>query len=369
MRERFLPSGRVHYFPMHDYLGEGRFKSLLSGKECTVEIAKKTVDGTLYNTSVPSTHKRKFDVADNVACIAPNGLPKHAAGHTHYVLLGAGKTAMDAGVWLIDNGADPNAITWVCPRDSWLMNRATTQPGPEFFESTIGGQAAQFEALAAATNTEDLFLRLEAAGYFLRIDQDVMPSMFHFATISTGEVAQLQKINTVVRGHRTARIDDGRMTMQNGDEIDVPKGVLYIDCTATAVEFSKDNQPVFDGDMITLQPLRAPLVTLSAAIAAYVEAHYESDEEKNNLCTPVLLCDTPEAWLHTVMGNMQNQYKWSQEKPLRNWIAECRLDGFSKMVAQTDMSDPKKADIVKRLKEGGMPAAMNVQKLLSEITG
>ena len=28
MRERFLPSGRVRYFPMSDYLGDGRFRSI-----------------------------------------------------------------------------------------------------------------------------------------------------------------------------------------------------------------------------------------------------------------------------------------------------------------------------------------------------
>ena len=37
MRERFLPSGRVRYFPMSDYEGEGRFRCLLSGKYFAVQ--------------------------------------------------------------------------------------------------------------------------------------------------------------------------------------------------------------------------------------------------------------------------------------------------------------------------------------------
>jgi NADPH-dependent glutamate synthase beta subunit-like oxidoreductase len=34
-----------------------------------------------------------------------------------FVLLGAGKTAMDAAIWLLSSGAPPDAIQWVMPRD------------------------------------------------------------------------------------------------------------------------------------------------------------------------------------------------------------------------------------------------------------
>ena len=44
MREQFLPSGRVQYFPMCDYLRDGRFHLSLSGEEYETEIAKKTVE-------------------------------------------------------------------------------------------------------------------------------------------------------------------------------------------------------------------------------------------------------------------------------------------------------------------------------------
>ena len=40
------------------------------------------------------------------------------------VILGAGKTAMDAGVWLLEAGFAPDAITWVKPRESWLKTRS-----------------------------------------------------------------------------------------------------------------------------------------------------------------------------------------------------------------------------------------------------
>jgi len=49
-------------------------------------------------------------------------------------VLGAGKTAMDACIWLLQSGTPADAITWVMPRDSWVVNRLSTQNGREFFK-------------------------------------------------------------------------------------------------------------------------------------------------------------------------------------------------------------------------------------------
>ena len=76
MRQHLLPSGRVSYYPMSDYKGDGRFVSLLSGEETTVTIAKKTVDATYYGTTVPSTHTPRYQVGNGVALVPPNALPQ-----------------------------------------------------------------------------------------------------------------------------------------------------------------------------------------------------------------------------------------------------------------------------------------------------
>ena len=109
---------------------------------------------------------------------------------------------MDVGVWLVNSGAAPGDITWVMPRDSYLVNRLTTQPGMEFFNQAIGSQADQMEAFAKATSLDDLFERLEACEAMLRIFPDHQPSMFHYATMSKGEIEVLRKIKNVIRlGH------------------------------------------------------------------------------------------------------------------------------------------------------------------------
>ena len=152
MRERFLPSGRVHYFPMCEYLGDGKVRSHLSGAVHEIAFRKKLVDATYFNTSVPSTHTPSFEVAEGVKLVTPNALPRTAPDHEDYVILGAGKTAMDVGVWLLQMGARPEKIRWVVPRDSWVINRDTTQPGEAFFRRSAGGQADLFEAVAEATS-------------------------------------------------------------------------------------------------------------------------------------------------------------------------------------------------------------------------
>lgn len=365
MRERFLPSGRVQYFPMCDYLGDGRFRSQLSPAEYSVSIRKKTVDGTFFKTSVPSTHVRKFEVADGVNCIPPNDLPRSAAGYEHFTILGGGKTAMDTGVWLLGAGANPDAITWVCPRDSWLVNRQTTQPGAAFFEQTIGGFAKQLEAMKAATSVDDLFARLESVDIMMRIDPSVQPSMFHYATSSRGEVEQLRRIRNVVRQGHVSHIDADALTMKNGETVPANNNTLYIDCTATAVQFvGTKSEPVFSGDRITIQALRAPLVTTSAALTAFCEANFDDEAEKNAICVPIGISDTPAEWIHAFLANMVNLNNWSQIPSVRDWFAQCRLNPARPMPNDAESNDPANAVIKESIGRDMGPAMANLKKLI-----
>ena len=367
MRERLLVSGRVQYFPLHEYKGDKAFASLLSDEVYSVDVKQSVVDGTYFNTSVPSTHERKFNVDAGVTCIAPNKLPKLAGAYKRFCVLGGGKTAMDAAVWLLDNGARPEAITWVCPRASWLINRAGTQPGKAFFKQTVGGIARQFEAMAVASSPEDLFLRMEAAGVMVRIDPGITPSMFHYATISEGEIAQLARIERVVRGERVAKLTAAGMVMESGEMVGVESETLYIDCTATAVIFEGDERtrPVFEEGLITLQAVFAPLVTYSAAIIARIEAGFKSVDEKNALATPVKLADTPYEWMGSVAQNMMNQNIWSQNPHMRKWVNQCRLNPAASAIGEVSFDEAGNAEIMNRIQASAIPAVMNMHKLMS----
>jgi hypothetical protein len=365
MRQRLLASGRVDYHPMTDYRGEGRLVSLLSGEETRVEVRRKTVDATWFGTSVPSTHTPAFAVAEGVRLVPPNALPHLAQSGgpvpDRYVILGAGKTAMDAGLWLISAGVPADRITWVRPRESWLLNRLCTQPGEEFFHDSIGAQARAFEAFATAPSADALFEQLEAAGNMLRIDPSVRPQMFHYATVSAGEVEVLRRITDVVRLGRVRAIEAGGLRFDAGF-VPVAAGAVYIDCTASAVT-RRPAVPVFDGDRITLQMIRMPAPTFSAALAAWVEVHIGDEARRNELCTPCPLPDAVGDYPQTELANLRNQLIWSSEPELRRWIRDSRLDGFGKVARAVTPDQTDRMAVLTALRDRAWPAAANLQLL------
>lgn len=369
MNHKLLPSGRVAYHPMCNYLGDGQFESILSGQRTQVTVRKKVVDAAYLGPSVPSTHTPRFAVAPGVRLLPPNALPQlwHEQNRgglpRRFVIVGAGKTAMDAGVWLLNAGAPPDAIQWVVPRDSWLVNRITTQPGAEFFKEAIGGQADQMQAFAQATSTADLFLRLEACGAVLRIHRDHAPTMFHLATLTPAEAALLQHIHQVIRLGRVQRIETDHMLLDQG-RVPVAADTLFIDCTASAVA-PRPLQPIFQGNKIVLQLVRLPQPTFSAALVAYVEANYEGDKQKNGLCGTVPFPHTLDDYPRAMLATMWNQAQWGQDKALRQWIRSSRLDGFGKLMSGVDPQDTDKLAIMARLKQQAMAAMANLPRLIS----
>ncbi|MGY1609463.1 NAD(P)-binding protein [Geodermatophilus sp. SYSU D00700] len=362
---RLVPSGQVAYHPMCEYEGEGRFRSLLSGAVTQVRVRRRVVDATYNSPAVPSTHTPSFGVAPGVRVVPPNALPglwtDQAPPPVRFTVLGAGKTAMDTCVWLVQAGADPDSITWVVPRDSWLINRVTTQPAPEFFDEVIGGQADQMAAFARATSTEDLFLRLEACGALTRVDRERTPGMFHLATVAPGEVEVLRRIRDVVRLGRVRALEPGRMVLDDG-EVAVAPGTLFVDCTASAVR-RRPVQPVFQGDRIVVQMLRLPQPAFSAALTAWVEAHHDDEEYKNRLCGPVAFPHTLDDYAGAVLTTMWNQFHWSQDRELRRWIRGTRLDGFGKIVAGVDRDDEHRQAVLARYREQAVAAMGNLPTL------
>ena len=167
MQRQLLPSGRVEYFPRCEWLGDGRFASIPSGRAYEVR-ATKIVDATYMRVSVPSVRGPQYAIAPGVRCVALNELPRCERPAGGYTIVGAGKTGMDACLWLLANGVEPDEITWIMPRDSWILDRANIQPG-EFFGHSLLSGAKQMEAIAGAASVDDLFARTNASGLLLRL--------------------------------------------------------------------------------------------------------------------------------------------------------------------------------------------------------
>jgi NAD(P)-binding Rossmann-like domain len=375
MHQVLLPSARVRYLPMSNYLGMengmGRVASILSGQETQITVRKKLVDATFFTPQVPATTAPKFKVAEGVSLVTPTQLTQlwqnSDARPSSFCILGAGKTAMDAAIWLLSCGALPESIQWVMPRDSWLVNRITTQPTEEFFAHSIGGVAKQMKALAEATSVDDLFEKLEASGQMLRIDRSQKPSMFHYATMSEGEVQLLRKIKNVIRKGRVQAIKNDALLLAEG-RVSMPPNTLHINCTASGVDAGhKQNEmaPIFQPGLIVPKLVRAPLISFSAAVCAYVEAHYADDTIKNQLCPVVPFPRNIAGYITSSITNMTNQVRWGQDKQLRKWMTNSRLDGFSKMTASINEDEHEKITILEDLRAQGMAAMGNAKKLMA----
>lgn len=365
MRHRFLPSGRVQYFPMSNYEGEGKFTSLLTGEVQEVRVNKKVVDTTYLQTRIPATHQPNFTAAQEIPFIPINELVNISEPPEGFVVIGGGKTGMDACVWLIDNQVPADRISWIVPRDSWLLDRKTTQPSQEFFESTVGNMAAQFESVAQADSIPDLFKRLEENGVLTRVDKEITPKMFHGATVCQKELDMLRSIKKVIRLGRVKEITTEQIVLDEGT-IPTSTSFIHIDCTASAIS-NLEITPIFQERRIIPQTIRSYQPLFSASLIAYIEAHLATDAEKNGLCQVVPLPNHDTDWIRMLATFMMNQYSWNQHKSIRKWLLGNRLDGFSQLLAQADRHDPVKQGIIKRMRDNIMPAMVKLQQFMQEL--
>ena len=326
MQQDFLASGRVQYFPMCEYEGEAKFTSRVAGTRYEANV-NKVVDATYMNVVVPSMRAPDFDVAVGASCVPPNELPRLAADYERYVVVGAGKTGMDACLFLLRNDVAPERISWIMPRDSWILDRAHIQP-----LSLQGANAAnliteQNRATAEADTVDEVFEIAEQTGQLIRLDQNVTPTMYRCATVTQAELEQLRRIDDIVRLGRVQSIGTDTITLDGG-EVATSAQTLHVDCTADGLA-RRPAVPVFNGNEITLQSVRTCQQVFSAAFIAHIEASYDDDAKKNELCTPVPHPDDHIDFLRTTLAANTNAMRWAQEPGLTEWLLRSRLDGFS----------------------------------------
>lgn len=362
MRDTLLPSGRVTYLPSTEYLWDGTARNTRSGATRTIEY-KTLVDGSYWQNSVPANHTPNFTVDDGVTFLPCGDVAALETPPAGYVVIGGGKTGIDALLWLLEQGADPDQLTWIISRDGWMHDRGATQTLTEFFNKTMGVQADGFEAIAQSTSQEDMFDRLEACGYFVRIDPNHRPQMFHAPTVSQAELEVLRTIENMVRLGRVKHIRETEITLERGT-IPTSPDHIHIDCSATAIT-NKSIKPVFNDGVITLQTVRAYQPCFSASLIAHLEALGGTDAEKNAKSGVVPLPDSLDDFVRMQAANMMNQAIWSQDKELQRWIRSNRLDGFSALVASADKEDPEQMAILIKLRTNAMPAAMKLQSYLT----
>ena len=321
MRQQLLPTGRVTYLPMSEYLDDGRVRTL-GGED--IEVMARRVVTSHVEIIVPSMRRPSYTVADGVDCVPPNDLPRMRNGRDRYVVVGAGKTAMDACLWLLRHGITPQRLTWIKPRDSWMLDRAAVQPGSQFAKRVLRDFAYQLSAVQEAESLADLFDRLEAKGSLQRIDRSFEPTMYRCAIVSQAELTELRLIEDVVRMGHVQAIEPGRVTLDEGT-FNVDGSALYIDCSADGFAH-REPTPIFTDGRISLQGVRTCQPAFSAAAIAHVEAAYPDDDTRNAFCGPVPYPRQPADWLRMMLAFNRNQLQWFADPDMMAWVDASRLN-------------------------------------------
>lgn len=199
LHRRLVGSGRVTFLGASDYHTDGIshfVTSRVAGGTVQVEPRRRVVDATYLSPTILATSPPPFPAAAGVRLVAVNRLAGVVDPPDRFVIVGAGKTGTDAIIWLLANGVPAGRITWIRPREPWMLNRAMVQPDPVVALRL----AAETMAAAAGADTADgMFLRLEAAGVMLRIDAGAAPTMAKTPTLGLWELEQLRTIDHVVR--------------------------------------------------------------------------------------------------------------------------------------------------------------------------
>jgi hypothetical protein len=340
---RLTAAGQVDFHGRSEYLGDRRFVSLLSGARFHASRAR-IVDAKYLSPDIPALTPPPFAVDEQARVVAVNDLVRIGEAPEHYVIVGAGKTATDTCVWLLQNGVAPNSITWVRPRDPWLLNRGVVQPDPAVF---LGMAADTMVAAAEATSADDVFLRMEDAGIMLRIDPAVTPTMAKTPTLATWELDLVRTIDDVVRRGHLRAVAPGRLAFSDGD-IRVPADTLVVHCAAEGLKYPGVRR-IWTSDAITPQPVRVGFPCFGAALAGYVEATRDDDAEKNRVCRPSPYANTTADWavMQTIGGDAS--LAMAEETDLRTWSNATSLNPARIPPDRAD--DPAVLAAMARLKE------------------
>jgi hypothetical protein len=363
MRHRMLASGRVRFLPMCDYLGDRRVRSRLTGVETDVSVRRSVVDATYMASRVPASDPPPFEVGEGVRCVPVGALTSVAKPPAGYVIIGGGKTAMDAACWLLDQGAPPHDITWIRPRESWILNRAFFQPWAGVVP-TFEGVVLELEAVVECGSIEQVYERLEERQVVFRIDRSVQPSMLKGATTSLGELEQLRRIENVVKLGHVERIDVDAITLEQGS-IPTSADHVHIHCASAGLS---DNPPttIFADGTITLQPITRASLSLSTGLIGFVEASGRTTAEKNRLCRPNPWPQTPFDFTRHLLTGMKNEMEWQGDADVMAWVNHSRLNLVKSLAEDPDQAAV--ADLQRRFVTALFPALAKLDELAAHAT-
>ena len=359
--ERMRQTGRVEVLTGSDYLGDRTVVSRISGQRYEVPEACRIVNAHYLAPRIPAESSPPFAVADDARVVTVNDVVRMEEAPSQYVVVGSGKTATDACVWLLGQGVDPDAICWIRPREPWMLNRALIQPDPEVY---LGVPATMFEAAVASSSLDEVFLRLEEAGVMMRIDRSLTPTMAKSPTLGAWELELLRTIEDVVRHGHLRTVSRGRLELEDGASVQVADDAVVVHCAADGLT-NPPLVPIWRPEEITVQPVRAGFPCFGAAITGYVEATRRDDDEKNRLCPPSRFGNSLAQWAEMNVRGTRASMAFGAEPDIAAWANNVAVNPAR--IAPDHPGSPALDGIRERLAASTAPGLAALERLM--VTG
>jgi len=179
------------------------FSSMDGSVSYKVKVNVKLIDGSANENIVPHNSPLQFPVDEEVRVMTTNQVyDAHNENQKEmrtnkYVVLGAGKTGMDAVVYLQRTmKIDPVDIAWVISQDVWMS-------------SLNGGGSPKSHSILLLKYDNDMqkaALEGEEQRSIVRLDKDIMPTVFKFPLVSDEELKLYRNVKTIIRRGRATAI-------------------------------------------------------------------------------------------------------------------------------------------------------------------
>ena len=364
--ENLLPTNRVRFFGMSEYRGgngDGHLVvSLLDGSETVVRPRRKIVDATYVQSEIPSRHVPGFTIEPGVTLVPPNDLVDLGEPADRFTVIGAGKTAIDTCVWLLEAGVDPDRIRWIRGRDPWQIDRTFTQP-LDLVGSFMRLQARWVETAVAAEDGHDFARRLEDSGVFVRIDSSVEPLAFRGATVSGARSTLFARSSTsCAQGEFGASV--GRRSPPSTATSPSGPREVYVDCTAAGVPAAAPRGRC--SSQAASRSSTWPWASCPGALPRLDSSNRPvlDDEEKNRLCPPVVFSGDVADLARLAYAAMQGQVARVRHETVGPWNAASRLNPAQAALDHIDDADV--AESLAFLIEHTRLALKNLERSASE---
>ena len=186
--------------------------------------------------------------------------------------------------------------------------------------------------------------------------------MFRGAILSESELQLLRRIRDVVRMGHVRAIERDAIVLDHG-RVPTDERTVHVHCAARGLAHPP-LRPIFEPERVTLQVISWGFACYQFAMLGVIEATVESDAQKNALCPPIAYWDVNGDYLTAFLATMASTTALAAHPAVTRWTKASRLNPVSGTAAHKD--DPRVIASRERVKRFGFPAAMNLQKLLSE---